>query len=107
MCDMLFILDKYDIPSYADDNTIYSRGETTENVILNLEKLSENLFQWFYLNQMKGNPCKCHLFLSTGDKITLIVQDLNITIAKKNNSNLIFSLTLRIFAKKAGLRYLH
>ena len=40
MCDMFFIVKEYDIASYVDDNTPYSAGETTENVMLNLEKLS-------------------------------------------------------------------
>ena len=44
-------------------------GETTENVMLNLEKLSKNLFQRFYLNQMRGNDDKCHLLLSPSEKL--------------------------------------
>ena len=55
-CDMFFIVEDYNIASYADDNTPYYACETSENVMLNLEKLSKNLFQWFYLNQIKGNP---------------------------------------------------
>ena len=55
-CDMFFIVEDYNIVSYADDNTPYYACETSENVMLNLEKLSKNLFQWFYLNQIKGNP---------------------------------------------------
>ena len=47
---MFFIVEEYDIANYADDSTFNSGGETTENVMLNLEKLLKILFQWFYLN---------------------------------------------------------
>ena len=40
---MFFIVEKY--ASYADDNTPYSGGGSTENVMLNLEKLSKNPFR--------------------------------------------------------------
>ena len=41
---MFFIVEEYDIASYVDDNTLASAGETTENVRLNLEKLSKFSF---------------------------------------------------------------
>lgn len=63
-------------------HTSYSGGETTKNVMLNFDKLSKNLFQLFYLNQMKDNTRKCHLLLSTGEKVTTNIQDLNITNSK-------------------------
>ena len=39
-------------------HTSYSGGETTKNVMLNFDKLSKNLFQLFYLNQMNDNTRK-------------------------------------------------
>ena len=77
-----FIVEEYDIVSYVDDNTPYSGGETTENLMLNLKKLSKELFQWFCLNQIKDNSDRYHLLLSTSEKVTMNVQDLNIKIAK-------------------------
>ena len=71
------IVEEYDIASYTDNNTPYSASETIENVMLNFEKLLKNLFHWFYLNQMKSDPNKCHLLLSTSEKVTLNVQDLS------------------------------
>ena len=76
---------------------------TIENVMLNLEKLSKNTFQWFYLNQVKGNPDKYHLILSNGKKIRMNVQDLNTINSKSENLLgitiviLVFSLTFTIF----------
>ena len=40
------------------------------------------LVQWFYLNQMKGNPDKCCLWLSSSKKVTVNIQDLNIINSK-------------------------
>ena len=71
---IFFIIEKYGLASYTDDT---DGSETTANVILNLEKLLKNLFQCFYLNQMKRNPNKCNLLLSTSEKITMNVKDLN------------------------------
>ena len=83
MCDIYFVVEGYDIASYADGNTSNFGGEATENLVLNLEKISKNLFQWIYLNQMKGNLDKCYLLLSTSEKVTMNVQDLNIVNSKK------------------------
>ena len=63
MCDITFKVEECGIASYADDNIPYFGSETTENVMLNLEKLSKNLFQWFLSNQMKGNLDRCYLLL--------------------------------------------
>ena len=82
MYEMYFIVGESDIASYADDNTSCFGGAATENVMLNLEKLSKNLFQLFYHNQLKGNPDKCHILLSTSQKVNMNVQDFSITNTK-------------------------
>ena len=48
MCHMFFIAEKYDITSYTDDKTLCSGDHTThttENVVLNIEKLSKIILQ--------------------------------------------------------------
>ena len=50
--------------------------------MLNLKKLSKELFQWFYLNQIKDNSDRYHFLLSTSEEVTMNVRDLNIKIAK-------------------------
>ena len=47
-----------DIAGYGDDNTPYSINKTKKLVIHELEKLSINLFKWFYGNYMKTNSDK-------------------------------------------------
>jgi len=55
--------------NYADDTTPYVCGEDLESVIKLLEKASKIVFDWFKSNQMKGNESKCHVTLSTHDKM--------------------------------------
>ena len=55
--------------NYADDTTPYVCGEDLESVIKLLEKASKIVFDWFKSNQMKGNESKCHVILSTHDKM--------------------------------------
>ena len=43
---------------FADDNTLYYYGETTENVIKNLQSDLEIVLKWFRNNQMMANPGK-------------------------------------------------
>ena len=38
-----------------------------EDVIINLQNASLTLFLWFYDNQMKTNPDKCHFICITDD----------------------------------------
>ena len=75
---------------------------------IHLEKLSKNLFQWFYMNQMKGNPDKWHLLLPTSEKRTRNVQGLNIINSKSKklrgitiDSNLSFQSHSKNLCKKA------
>ena len=77
-CDLFFIINETDFASYADDNTPYVVGNNIEDVIIKLQNASLTLFQWFYDNQMKANPDKCHFICSTEDKVNLIVDNQNI-----------------------------
>ena len=42
-------------------------GNNIEDVI-NLQNESLTWFHWFYDNQMKTNPDKCHFICGTGDR---------------------------------------
>ena len=56
LCDLFLITENIDIASYADDNTLYTTGNSIEEVIQKLENAAKTLFQWFSDNQMKANP---------------------------------------------------
>ena len=75
LCDLFFIMNETDFASYADDNTPYVVGNNIEDVIIKLQNASLTLFQWFYDNQMKANPDKCHFICSTDDKVNMIVEN--------------------------------
>ena len=44
--------------NFSDDNTLYYCGETTENVIKNLQSDLKIVLKWFRNNQMMANPRK-------------------------------------------------
>ena len=75
LCDLFFIMDDIDFPSYADYNTWHTIGNDIEDIIFKLQNLSKTLFQWFMdNNQIKVNPYKCHFICSTNDTVNLIVE---------------------------------
>ena len=73
LCDLFFIMNETDFASYADDNTPYVVGDNIEDVIIKLQNAPLTLFQWFYYNQMKADPDKCHFICSTDDKVNITV----------------------------------
>lgn len=65
LCDLFYLLKDIKFASYVDDNRAYGNGNNIDEVIRSLEQASVSLFKWFFDNQMKVNPDKCHLILST------------------------------------------
>ena len=61
-----FFCNDIDLASYADDKAPYCIGKTPEEVISQLQKSSEFIFEWFENNGMKANT-KCHLLLSKSE----------------------------------------
>ena len=48
---------------------LYLCEKNVEKVLSGLENVSSNLFQWFTENELKGNASKCHLPISSGEKV--------------------------------------
>ena len=63
LCDLFYFLEDLDIPSYADDTTIYTVSEKKESVIRALETSSSLLFGWVNNNFMKANSDKSNLLM--------------------------------------------
>ena len=64
--DVIYLLYKCqesNVASYSDDITPYSCKRNTQKVIS--EKISNKLFHWFQYNNLKANPGKCHLLVSS------------------------------------------
>ena len=88
-----------DFASYADNSTPYVVGNNID-VIINLQNASLTLFQWFYDNQMKANPDKCHFICSIDDKVNIIVENQNLC---NSPCEKLLGVRLITFAKKQAL----
>ena len=111
LCDLFFIMNEIDFASYADDNTPYVVGNNIEDVIIKLQNASLTLFQWFYDNQMKANPDKCHFICSTDDKVNITVENQKMCnspceklLGVRFDSKLTFDAHINDICKKAGLK---
>ena len=82
LCDPFLITENIDIASYADDNTLYTTGNSIEEVIQKLENIAQTLFQWFSDNQMKANPDKCHSLCNSNSEVSLTIETQKIKNSK-------------------------
>ena len=71
LTDLFFIVHSMDIENYADDNTAYTTANDIDSLIASLEEVSKSLFTWFDNNLMKSNADKCHLLVSSNEKVTI------------------------------------
>ena len=69
--DLFFIVNSMDIANYADDNTPYATANDIDSLIASLEEESKSLFTWFDSNLMKSNADKCHLLVTSNEKVTI------------------------------------
>ena len=67
-----------DIANFADDNTPYTSANNIDELIDSLEIVSSNLFKCFKDHLLKHNPDKCHLLVSTNEKIKINIGDFSI-----------------------------
>ena len=84
-CDLFLIIDNIDFASYADDNTPYTTDESAKKVIDKLEIVAKSLCKWFSDNQMKTNPSKYDLLISSISQSELKIGNvtINSTICEK------------------------
>ena len=78
LADLFFTLDNTEFTNYADDITAYAVSGNTDDLISFLEKSSKELLKWFDDNLMESNPDKCHLLVSSCEKIRMEVGDFEI-----------------------------
>ena len=67
-----------DIVNYADDNTPYAIANDIDSVIA-----SKFLFTCFDNNLIKTNADKCHLLVSSNEKVTINIGSLEIANTKR------------------------
>ena len=63
ICGIFFDTNDCNTTIYADDNAPYANSSNLDAVINKLEENTNNLFQWFRNNHMKGNADKLHLLV--------------------------------------------
>ena len=68
-----------DLANYADDNTLYAYEKDMGSILLKLEEDSKRLIEWVCYNNLRANPDKFHLLLSSDDPNLLVnVENYNI-----------------------------
>ena len=80
LIDLFYECRECNIASYADDTTPYSCARDTQTVISRL--ISNKLFHWLQYN-LKANPGKCHLLLSSKTPNDVSIGDASLTTSTK------------------------
>ena len=80
MSDMFLILNTTYFTGFADDNTPFVVRDNIADVIQALEKIGENLVNWFSNNKMNHVLLchKCHVLLNSQEPNTLKIGGLDI-----------------------------
>ena len=79
MIDPFYESEENDIANYAGDTTPYFCGTDIPTVIFELQDILTKVFNWFVNNNMKANPVKCHLLLSTKSLEVVSIDGIQIT----------------------------
>ena len=109
LTDLYFIVNSIDITDYADYNTPYAAVNDIDSLIASLEEAPRSLFTWFDNNLMKSNADKCHLLVSSNEKVTIKIGSHEIANSKREkllgvhfDSGLPFDYHISEICKKAS-----
>ena len=86
LADLFFVVNSMDIANYADDITPYTTANDIDNLIASLEEASKSLFSWFDNNLITSNANKCHLLVSSNEKVTIKTGSHEIANTKREKS---------------------
>ena len=78
LADLFFTLNNTEIANYADDTTPCAVSNNKDNLISSLEKFSKYLLKQHDDNLMKSNTDKCHLLISSCEKIKMEIGNFEI-----------------------------
>ena len=87
--DIFFFAKKSKITNFADDNTPFTCGKSTEEVIQNLLNDANLLMKWFDDNGLKLNEGKCKLLILSSRNIDVSIKIGNATIRNTNSEKLL------------------
>ena len=112
LADLFFTVNDIDTASYADGNTPYMIADNVDDLITSLEQASNGLFEWFKNNLLKSNADKCHLLVSTNDRVSVNVDGFKIDksdteklLGVKFDKKLTFDDHISDICKKAGKKF--
>ena len=71
LTDLFFTSSNTEIANYVDNTTPHAVSDNIYGLLSSLEKSSKDLLKWFDDNPKKRNPDKCHLLLSSCEKIKM------------------------------------
>ena len=104
-----FIVNSTDIANYAEGNTPYATENDIGSLKASLEEASKSLFTRFANNLMKIDAAKCHLLVSSNEKVTIKRDSHQITNTKREkllgehlDSGLSFDYHISEICKKAS-----
>ena len=109
LCDLFQFFSDLHITNYADRNTPYSTTINLNNVLHDLEKMSNTLLKWFTDNLLKANPEKSHLVTNSAQEIQIYIGGMAISKSKSEkllgihiDNKLTFEPHVRSLCKKAS-----
>ena len=91
LCDLFFIIEKFDITNFTDDNAPYVTGDNISSLVKLLEEVACAIFQQFKDNEMKVNADKYHVLLSTSYQLTVRINEVQI---KNSQSEKLIGITI-------------
>ena len=108
--DLFFTVNDVSITSYADDNTSSMIADNVDDLITSFEQASSGFFEWFKNSLLRSNAGKCHLLVSTNDRVNMNVNgfkldksDTEKLLGVKLDKKLIFDDQISDICKKAGI----
>ena len=84
---MFFIIKKFEVCNFADDNTLYSVGKNIKNVISDLKADLVGVVEWFKIHSMIANPEKFQFIVLGNQDEDKRSFDIHINNVKIKNSN--------------------
>ena len=88
--DLLYLIDDLcDIYNYADDNTICVHGKVIDDVISQVENVSNILLDWFDANYLQANPDKFQFILLHKHKLEYNVNIRNVILPSEDSVKLL------------------
>ena len=92
--DIFMFIEKTEICSFADDNTIYDSGEDLSNILENLKHDLKILLKWFRINSLQANPGKFQFMILGKKKRNSVKLIINTTEIEEGRKAVLLGITI-------------